>query len=1685
MSRRAVAINSFVNVQVRVLSAQAQAQLAALGNRVGALEGNFSKSRRAASMFGMTLDGMRLDSFGSRIQWIGRQLEYNFTLPILAAAAASFKLALDNEAAFTRVEKVYGDAARGAEFYAKELDALERSFVALSNVYGINQKETIEIAAAWAAAGSSGLALAKSVDLTMKTMILGEMQATEATEALIAIQAQYGLSTAELTKTISVLNMVENQTGISLKGLVQGFARAAGVARSSGVDIRHLAAMMAALVPATGGAAQAGNALKTIFSRLQSPTKETVEVLGLMGIEFGSLQWKSASVTEQLQILGQKFDQLSDKQKGVVSSVVASRWQINKFEVLMRELTSTNGYYARALEATSDQTRVYAQMQRELNTVLSSNPRRLQILWTILQNAAADIIQPLIPLLLYLATAVAKVVTWFSNLNPAVQKVVIGLLLFLALIGPLVRIGGALVLMVASLGHIWALLVAPIFAAAGALLGFLKIPVVAALAAIGAAVRTSVLFTFATLPGLIARATVGIQTALLVGARYAGITWRAGFGVITTITYGILFALPVIFRRAMFLIQGAVLAGAKAVGIAWRAGLVAIFAVQKAWGLLMLVNFRKIFATMAALTAAGLLNLKKLFVGFIPALRAFSLAMLTAMTGPWGIAIGIVVTLLVAFWDEVKAIWSAMVRGTIQAFNALPEGIKNAMLAVVRVVRAAVMAVYRLFSYLNPWARHSPSLVENVTTGVAEIKKQYSSLGAITSIFAKAGLNLESFAQAVAKLQRAAEIQELKLLREDLESIAPNLIPEFNKLVAVLQPLRNLLADIKVQVDAQQAVVDKWKTKLDAANAALDEQQRILDTLEAKATFYADQLDAAQAQLDKFVNAPIEGMKEMADAIFENQMQQKALRLEMLRMEEAVGPLDELKSRVDTLNGAMELLKGEQTALRNAGAGGEILSQYDAQITLLEEQKQAIDEQIAPLQNLADQIDELGRQAEILDLENSLRFDPLKRQVDDLVNSMEELPFDQILAGVIENKAEVDRLTEAYNNAQTAVDRQKAVVEALTAQRDLLQASYDAEEARLRNLQDEYSRVEDKIREVESALQDVGSAAKALDQAAGGGRGMSPGAENFLASAGGNFPDVGGLGALGREGGLADQASMIDDFTKEMAQQTKDMFGLFNFLDPIKKAWNKATGWLKENVGPIFMEIGKSIGGALGEMDNPFDTFKSWGDTLSSVGNTVKKAWDMIWELIGPEVMDILKEAWGGLQDAFKDIQPEIAKFRDLVGPLGEAIGNVFNFIKPGIMIVIGLILMVVKALLGAISGGIGPFVRGIGDLVAGVIKIIRGILEFIIGVFTGDWEMAWTGIKDFFSGIWQAIAGVAKNAVNMIWGIIKGFVMGIVDFFKWLWDELVGHSIVPDIVNGIISWFRKMGDMAKGIWTAFGNMIKTVFNTLVQPVINAFKAGWENVKNGFKVVVDFIKNQWDQMVAKFKSAWALINGIISNIKTGFNTISSTFSSVVSSVGNLVSRLVGYFSGLRDRFSFSGLFNGIVSAFRSAINQVIGMWNSLSFSAGPFSVGTPNIPYMARGGMIASQAMAVVGEGRKGYPEYVIPTDPIYRRRALALFADLGRSLGVQSVLEQATVRNALVGMTALRNSNDRIAFYASGGVLGGTIRRRGGNGSAILVAPTSNNTYHFHGNLEFPNIKSGLDAEEFLSNLEALMNEA
>ena len=111
--------------------------------------------------------------------------------------------------------------------------------------------------------------------------------------------------------------------------------------------------------------------------------------------------------------------------------------------------------------------------------------------------------------------------------------------------------------------------------------------------------------------------------------------------------------------------------------------------------------------------------------------------------------------------------------------------------------------------------------------------------------------------------------------------------------------------------------------------------------------------------------------------------------------------------------------------------------------------------------------------------------------------------------------------------------------------------------------------------------------------------------------------------------------------------------------------------------------------------------------------------------------------------------------------------------------------------------------------------------------------------------------------------------------------------------------------------------------------------------------------------------------------------VSGWFSQAKDWAIRKLQELLSWLSGLPGRVSraVSGLFDGIPKAFRGAVNSVIGAWNNLHFTIGGGSImgvsipsitlNTPNIPFLAKGGIATGPTLAMVGEGRES--EAIMP----------------------------------------------------------------------------------------------------------------
>lgn len=154
------------------------------------------------------------------------------------------------------------------------------------------------------------------------------------------------------------------------------------------------------------------------------------------------------------------------------------------------------------------------------------------------------------------------------------------------------------------------------------------------------------------------------------------------------------------------------------------------------------------------------------------------------------------------------------------------------------------------------------------------------------------------------------------------------------------------------------------------------------------------------------------------------------------------------------------------------------------------------------------------------------------------------------------------------------------------------------------------------------------------------------------------------------------------------------------------------------------------------------------------------------WKGIMVELAGVISEALRGIGELIGGIlgvSPETAQFfADTLENLVAA-GAVFLLMFEAVSILssaldilivafslltspIGLVIAAIAAAL-AITGNFG-------NMITALKQILSGIIDFIVGVFTGDWERAWSGIKNIFSGIINAIITVFESFINLA---IKG----------------------------------------------------------------------------------------------------------------------------------------------------------------------------------------------------------------------------------------------------------------------------------------------------------------------------------------
>lgn len=159
------------------------------------------------------------------------------------------------------------------------------------------------------------------------------------------------------------------------------------------------------------------------------------------------------------------------------------------------------------------------------------------------------------------------------------------------------------------------------------------------------------------------------------------------------------------------------------------------------------------------------------------------------------------------------------------------------------------------------------------------------------------------------------------------------------------------------------------------------------------------------------------------------------------------------------------------------------------------------------------------------------------------------------------------------------------------------------------------------------------------------------------------------------------------------------------------------------------------------------------------------------------------------------------------------------------------------------------------------------------------QWTPVMVPVLGWLVQISAALAGGLGDGLALALRAVSETLTGIFKWFSWLFDVLLGHSIIPDIVHGVIDWFgalpgRVVGlftDMARGAANVTGGLLRyvvgipgaivSIFAGAGKWLVNAGKNIVVGLWNGIASLGDWLFNRvwaWVKAVLPGAVKWAL-----------------------------------------------------------------------------------------------------------------------------------------------------------------------------------------------------------------------------------
>ena len=376
--------------------------------------------------------GQKMQTLGNSMASVGRSLTTKLTLPIVGIATAAAKVAMDFEAAMSKVEAVSG--ATGSD-----LEKLRNKAIEMGESTVFSATESAEALNYMAMAGWKTTDMLEGIEGVMNLAAAGGEDLATTSDIVTDALTAFGESAAESGRLADIMAAAASNSNTNISMMGETFKYAAPIAGTLGYSMEDLAVATGLMANAGIKATSAGTALRAGLTRLAAPPKAAAEAMDQYKIEITNTDGTMKDFATVMEIIREKLGGLAEDEQAAALKAIFGQNAISGWAAVLNASEEDFTKLSAAINNSS------GAAERMAETMRDNLAGEIKLLKSELESTGITFGEIIMP---YLKDGVKKLkslVERLKKLNPEQQKLLVKLLAITAAVGPLLSVTGKFV----------------------------------------------------------------------------------------------------------------------------------------------------------------------------------------------------------------------------------------------------------------------------------------------------------------------------------------------------------------------------------------------------------------------------------------------------------------------------------------------------------------------------------------------------------------------------------------------------------------------------------------------------------------------------------------------------------------------------------------------------------------------------------------------------------------------------------------------------------------------------------------------------------------------------------------------------------------------------------------------------------------------------------------------------------------------------------------------------------------------------------------------------------------------------------------------------------------------------------------------------------------------------------------